>query len=111
MSLTRCRRFRLFRRLQPVTWQIHFEDDAVVNQPINGGCCRERILEDALPFREREIARQHDAPSLVTFRQESEKDFHFVAALLLETAIEKGTTSAVGRVPIGNRKGNHLTDA
>ena len=31
--------------------------------------------------------------------------------VLVETAIEKGTTSAVGRVPIGNRKGNHLTDA
>jgi hypothetical protein len=29
----------------------------------------------------------------------------------METAIEKGTTSAGGRSQIGNRKGNHLADA
>ncbi len=42
---------------------------------------------------------------------EIEKNAASTAPVELETAIEKGTTSAVGREPIGNRKGNHLTDA
>ena len=49
-------------------------------------------------------------PPLETFR-DAESHAATLAHEMMETAIEKGTTSAVGREPIGNRKGNHLTDA
>ena len=50
-------------------------------------------------------------PTQKSLRQSATELANQPARRKLETAIEKGTTSAVGREPIGNRKGNHLTDA
>ena len=44
---------------------VQFQYYAVMNQPINGGSGCHRILEDHLPFTERQIARYQNAAPLV----------------------------------------------
>jgi len=53
-----------------------------MHQAINGGRGGHRVLEDVFPSRKGEIAGEHHAASLVTFRQECEQDFHLFSALL-----------------------------
>jgi len=51
------------------------------------------VLEDLLPFRERQIAREDDAASFVTLGQQSEQDLHLFAILLHVTDVvdDEGT--------------------
>ena len=53
-----------------------------MHEAIDHRRCRHGILEDLLPLGERQVAREHDAATLVAIRQEREQDFHFLTALL-----------------------------
>src|SRR5207245_9135495 len=58
--------------LDSVTRQIHLDDDAVMHQPVHRCRGRHRVLENLLPFRERQIAGHQHAAAFVTFRQQRE---------------------------------------
>ncbi len=53
-----------------------------MNETVDRGRRRHRVLEYLFPFREREIARQQHTASFVTFGQEREQHFHLLATLL-----------------------------
>lgn len=72
----------MFCRFEAVAGHVEFEDDAVVDQAVDGGGRGHSILEDLLPFAERQVACQHHAASLVAFGQKGEQHLHLFAALL-----------------------------
>ncbi len=53
-----------------------------MDQAVDGGGRGHGILEDLLPFAERQVARQHHATTLIAFGQKGEQHLHFFAALL-----------------------------
>ena len=53
-----------------------------MHQAVDSGACRHRIFEDGFPLAEWKVAREHHAPSLVTFRQQREQHLHLFTALL-----------------------------
>ena len=57
-------------------------DDAVVNDPIDGGRGGHRVFEDAVPLGEHEIGSNDHAAAFVAFGQEGKEDFHLFSALL-----------------------------
>ena len=61
-----------FGLFEAVASHVEFQYDAVVDQAVNGRRGRHRVLEDALPFREGQVARDHDAPSFVTLGEQRE---------------------------------------
>ena len=54
----------------------------MVDQAVDSRRCGHWIFENADPVTEDQVARDHNALSFVPFSKESEKDFHFIAALL-----------------------------
>lgn len=58
------------RFLEAVAGDVQFKDDAVVYEAVDGGGRGHGILEDLLPFAERQVARQHHAALLVAFGQQ-----------------------------------------
>ena len=60
----------------------HFDDHAVMHQAVDRRCCRHRIFEDLVPFAERQVARQQNAPSFVAFGKQREQHLHFLSVLL-----------------------------
>mgnify|MGYP004269793685 CR=1 FL=1 len=57
-------------------------DDAVVNDPIDGGGVGHRVFEDAIPFGEHKIGSNDHAAAFVSFGQEGKEYFHLFSALL-----------------------------
>lgn len=53
-----------------------------MNEAVDCCCCRHRIFEDPVPLRKDKVACDHDASTLIPFREEGEKHFHFLAVLL-----------------------------
>ena len=58
-----------------------------MHQAVDGRGGRQRVLENALPLRERKVAGQHDAAAFVAFCQQREQHFHFIPALLHVTDV------------------------
>jgi len=54
----------------------------VMDQTVDRGGRGHWVLEDLLPLRERQIARQQHAATFVTLGQEREQDFHLLTSLL-----------------------------
>ena len=54
----------------------------MVNETVDRGRRRHRVLEYLFPFREREITRQEHTATFVTLGQEREQHFHLLATLL-----------------------------
>ena len=54
----------------------------MVDEPVNGCRGRHRVLEDAIPFPEDEVARDEERAPLVTLGHEGEEDLDLVGALL-----------------------------
>ena len=75
-------RFVLLRLLESIARNVEFQDDAVVYEPVDRRGRRHGVLEDLLPFRKRQIAREDDAASFVTLGQQREQDLHLFAILL-----------------------------
>ena len=75
-------RLVLLRLLESIARDIELQDDAVVHEPVDHRGRRHGVLEDLLPFRERQIACEHDTSSFVTLGQQREQDFHLFAILL-----------------------------
>ena len=67
---------------ETVTSDVQFQNHAVVNEAVDGGRGRHRVLEYLLPLRERKIARQEHATAFVTLGQQRKQDFHLFATLL-----------------------------
>ena len=53
-----------------------------MNQPVDRRRRHHRVLEDRLPTRERQVARHHHAPPLVSLGQQAEEHLHLLPALL-----------------------------
>ena len=53
-----------------------------MDQSVDSGCCGHRVFEDAVPLRKNEVARDHDAATLVALRKEGKEHLHLVALLL-----------------------------
>lgn len=70
-----------FGMLQPVAGDVQFDDNAVMHQAIDRGRCGHRILKDALPFGEWQVAGEQNTASLLALCQQSKDDFHFFARL------------------------------
>jgi hypothetical protein len=68
--------------IEPVAWQIHFNNNAVMDQPVDGRSRHHRVLKDLFPLAEREVAREHDTATFIPFSQEREEHFHLVTVLL-----------------------------
>ena len=77
MAVSGCLRFffGFFGLFDSVARDVEHEDNAVVNQAINGRCRGHRIFEDPFPFGERQIAGDENAATLVTFCQRREQYF------------------------------------
>ena len=58
--------------LQAITGDVQLPDHAVMDQAVDRGRRRHGILEDLLPLRKRQVARQQDAATLVAFGQQRE---------------------------------------
>jgi hypothetical protein len=71
----------ILRLLQPVAGDVELDDDAVVNEAVDGCGCGHGIFEDSFPFGKGKIAGQQNAATLVAFGQKREHDFHFLACL------------------------------
>jgi hypothetical protein len=54
----------------------------VVDESVDGGRCRHGVLEDAIPLREDEVARDDHAAPFVALGEEGEEDLHLIAVLL-----------------------------
>ena len=54
----------------------------MVNQAVDRRRRHHRVLEDRFPARERQVARQHHAATLVALGQQAEQHLHLVTALL-----------------------------
>lgn len=50
-----------------------------MDQSIGSGCCGHRVFEDAVPLGKNEVARDHDAATLVALRKEGKEHLHLVA--------------------------------
>ncbi len=59
--------------LQAIARDFKFHDDAVMNQAVDRSCSGHRVLEDALPFRERQTVGQRYTAALVAFRQQGRR--------------------------------------
>ena len=59
-----------------------FDNNAVVNNAVNGGRGGQGILEDLIPLREDKIGSDDHATALVALSKQGEKDFHLVTGLL-----------------------------
>jgi hypothetical protein len=70
------------RCFRTIAGHVELHDHAVMHQPINRRRRGHRILEDRLPAREWQVARQQDAATLVTLRQQQEQHLHLLPALL-----------------------------
>ena len=68
--------------LEAVAFDVEFEDDAVVDEAVDGGHGGHGIFEDLLPLRKRQIAGDHDAAALIAMRQQVEKHLHLLATVL-----------------------------
>ncbi len=68
--------------LRAVARHVQFQDHAVMYQTVDRRRRHHRVLEDRLPTRERQVARQHHAPALIALGQEAEQHLHLVPALL-----------------------------
>src|SRR3982074_2412665 len=53
-----------------------------MDDTVDGGGRRPRVVENLIPLRKHDIARDDDTASLVAFGEEGKEDFHLVAALL-----------------------------
>ena len=73
--------------LQPVAWKIQFQNDAVVDETVNGRRCRHGVLEDTLPFGKGQITGNHQAPSFIAFSQEDKEDLHLLSVLFNVTDV------------------------
>ena len=71
-----------FRRLGPEARSREFEDDAVVDQPVNGRRRSHGVLENPVLLGEHQVGGDDDGPALVAFGQEGEQDLHLVPVLL-----------------------------
>ncbi len=65
---------------QSIAGQVELQDHAVMHDAIYGGGCGHRILEDAFPVAEGEVAGNQDAATFVAFGQQVEQDLHLFAA-------------------------------
>src|SRR5437870_6632127 len=74
--------FGLLGLFQAITRNVQFQNHAVVHQPVDGRRRGHRIFENGFPLRERQVARDQDAATLVTLRQEREQYLHLLSALL-----------------------------
>src|SRR5581483_10913538 len=72
----------LLRLLCPVARHVQLDNDAVIHQPVDRRRRRHRVLEDRLPPRERQVARQQHTPPLVPLRQQREQYLHLLPRLL-----------------------------
>lgn len=73
---------RLLRLLRTVAGDVQLHDHAVMHQAVDHRRRRHGVLEDCLPARKRQVARQQDAAPLVTLRQQCEQYLHLFPALL-----------------------------
>jgi len=58
------------------------DDQAVVDDAVDGRSCRQGVLEDLAPFGEDEVGGDDDAAPLVPLGQEGEQNLHLLLALL-----------------------------
>lgn len=63
-----------------VAFSCQFDDDRMVNETVNRGSGGHRILEDAVPLSDDQIAGDHQASPFVSVRQKREKHLHLVPA-------------------------------
>ena len=80
-------RLVLLRLLESIARNVELQDDAVVHEPVDRRGRRHGVFEDFLPFRERQIAREDDAASLVALGQQGEQNLHLLAILLHVTDV------------------------
>src|SRR5207302_8225479 len=91
--------------LRAVARQVQLDDHAVVDEPVDRRRGRHRILEDRLPARERQVARQQHAATLVTLRQQREQYLHLLSALLhiAQVVHDQGLVAEIGRASCRER--------
>ena len=59
-----------------------FNDDAVVDDAVDGSGRGHGVFEDLVPLRKDQVGSDDDAAAFVAFGQQGEEHFHFVAGLL-----------------------------
>ncbi len=67
---------------ESIAGDVQFDDHRVMDQTIDRGSGRHRILENLLPFGKGEIRTDKDTAPFVALRKEREQDFHLLATLL-----------------------------
>src|ERR1700739_1897972 len=65
-----------------IAGRIELQDDGVMHQAVDGGSSGHRLLEDAFPFAEDQIAGDHHRVSLVTLSDQREQHLGLFGALL-----------------------------
>lgn len=73
--------------LETVVGHVRLQNHAVVYQTVYGCGRRHRVLEDALPLAEGQIARKQLAAPLVALRQQQEQHPHLLEAVLHVTVV------------------------
>ena len=101
----------LFGLLQAVAWQVQFQNDAVMNQAVNGSRRGHGVFKNLLPLGKGQIACQHHRATLIAIRQQRKEHLHLFATVLNITDIinDKGMISGEPfqhpgkfQVPFGN---------
>ena len=63
-----------FFRSQTLHLLVNFDGQAVVDDPVDSGGCRQRILEDLVAIRKDEVGGDDDTAALVAFGEEGEQE-------------------------------------
>src|ERR1700719_108887 len=71
-----------FMALCAVSLAVKFQDDRVMDQPVDCRHRRHRILEDFVPLAEHQVGADQHAASFITFGKKGKKYFHLFSALL-----------------------------
>jgi hypothetical protein len=59
-----------------------FNNDAVVNNAVNGGSSGQGVFEDLIPLRENEIGSDDDTAAFISFGEQGEEHLHLITGLL-----------------------------
>ena len=66
----------------PVAGDVELEDDAVMDQAVDGRGGGHRVFEDLFPLAEGQVAGEEHAAAFIAFGQEGEEDLDLIAVLL-----------------------------
>ncbi len=81
--------------VSPVAGDVEFQDDGVVDDPVNRRGGGHGVGEDALPLREDQVGRDAQRPALVAFGNQGEENLGLLVAPVSSTGRDLGQVAQV----------------